>query len=111
MTGAADLLLLEYLDGKAIRLAVDHWGTGLRRSEPIAIDRYAIQDLHVQFKEPDRVVVDLNGQRVWEVEVPLYPADPSTLTLGANKVGASTAAPLFSGVLLSGSFPEDDQTR
>lgn len=111
VTGAADLLLLEYLDGKAIRLAVDHWGTGLRRSEPIAIDRYAIQDLHVQFKEPDRVVVDLNGQRVWEVEVPLYPADPSTLTLGANKVGASTAAPLFSGVLLSGSFPEDDQTR
>lgn len=110
VTGAADLLLVEYHAGKRICFGLDHWSTPLQRSEPLEISD-GVQRIQVAFdrkaaRDQQGVTVWLNGTQVWRAKAPLYPATNETLEICANTVEASSCERSFSGALVGLRFLE-----
>lgn len=110
VTGAADVLLLEYSAEKRIRFGLDHWSRPLQQSEWLKMPD-GVQRIRVAYDRkspPDEqgVTVWLNGMEVWRVKQALYPATHETLEICTNSVGASSCEPTFSGALLGLRFFE-----
>lgn len=115
VTGAADILLVQYIDDEHIRFGIDHWSVGMIESDLVAIDFGATHDLRLRISEPSpgatgpgkhHMILALNGQVIWSADTTFHPASSETVSIGANHVGASTCTAVFTGSILELSFPE-----
>lgn len=114
-TGAADLLLVEYLADGRVRFAHDHWGSPLRMSPPVALRAGEPLDVVVTMRSlqvvpdatlvgagpPGRVRVTVNGAVVWDEESWFYPAEAGEIFIGRNPVGGTSGEPVFTGQVLA----------
>lgn len=113
--GGAELLIVEYVDDKSIRFLLDHWGAPPLLSPVIPIDYTQPQELIVCMgalsalmsdlqTEPGklgRMIVVLNGQRVWENSSwYFYVVDADEIAIGRNAVGGTSCGPAFTGEIL-----------
>lgn len=107
-TGKGDVVYIKYLDAQTVVFGYDHWGYGGFESDAaavkpgeelvIAVDYGA---LYAEGTAPrDRVVVRLNGRIVADRAAKFHPCTPDTVVVGANMIGASTAAAVFSGNII-----------
>lgn len=113
-TGAGDLLLIEFQADGRVRFALDHWGSPLRSSPPVALRPGHVHELDVTLSSlqpvPDatlagvlphgRVRVQVDGQRVWEDTAQLYPAEAGEVYVGRNPLGGTSAGLVFTGEIL-----------
>ena len=113
--GAGDFLMVEYLDGQTVRFALDHWGSATLSSEPVRVDFARPLVIEVSMGSlaapPDvaleqhirrgRVMVSVDGNRVWEHHTELFTAYPEEVAIGRNPIGGTSCGPLFTGSILS----------
>ncbi len=105
-----DMLGVEYLDESRVRFVFDHWGSMLRRSEPVRVDR-APHDLVVRLpwlnrsvgrvEQPGDLTLQLDGATVWTQRTMGYLADPEEIAFGKNPIGGSVVGPGFTGEVLA----------
>lgn len=119
VTGAADLLYVNYIDDEHVRFGLDHWGTGpavspVVRVEPGKSCRLLVSMgslLPPRTKENylantaleglrDRLLLRFEGELVLSRPWPFYPAPPDTVTLGTCATRATAAETAFSGEIL-----------
>jgi hypothetical protein len=109
-TGRGDLLTVEFLPESRLRFVLDHWGRRPFVSAPIAYDPdrdYRVDVTHPLFavRPPRRagsegkLIVAIDGRRVWECDLAFYPAGPEDIFIGFNPIGGTTAAEKFSGTI------------
>jgi hypothetical protein len=118
-SGAGDLVYVIYEDASHVRLGVDHWGGSGGVSDPIQIDYQLPHEIWIrtgalypqdpadaawqgatpaeQQKLKSGIDLVLDGRRVLSVPTTAHPSLPSEVTIGANKIGMSTADPEFGG--------------
>lgn len=107
-TGKGDVVYIKYLDARTVVFGYDHWGYGGFESDAVAVkpdeELVITVDYGALYAEEtgprDRVVVRLNGRIVADREAKFHPCTPDTVVVGANMVGASTAAAAFSGNII-----------
>jgi hypothetical protein len=107
--GKGDLVYIKYLDANTVVFGYDHWGVGGFETEPLKVDVSAVQHIGVDYgalyplgsgEVGDRVILRLNGRVVADRVARFHACVPDTVVIGANLIGASTATPVFSGVVL-----------
>jgi len=108
-TGKGDLVYVKYVDANTVVLGYDHWGVGGFETEPLKVDFAAVQHVGVDYgalyaegsgRSREKVILRLNGRVVADRPAGFHECAPDTVVLGANLIGASTATPGFSGVVL-----------
>ncbi len=121
VTGAGDFIYVVYQDESHIRLGFDHWNGNAVISDPIPIDYHAPHEIWISMGPlyPEKsdgsvqtaigpadlqrlrsgVRVALDGRTVISATSPAYPSLPSQVTVGANKIGGSSADPAFAGII------------
>jgi hypothetical protein len=117
-TSRGDFIYVRYEDEKHIRIGLDHWLVGGPLSEPIPCDYSVLHDLTISIgsllapadpKQPDSPavarlrthgLVQLDGKTVLACTSAFHPTKPDQITLGANRIGGSTAESLFYGDIL-----------
>jgi hypothetical protein len=118
ITGAADLIYVQYVDPTHVRFGYDHWSVGGPVSAPVPIDYAATHTVEIQMgslyppandagstglsaaqRETMRnaVIVRLNGETVLKHASPAYPATAGQIRVGENPVQASSCADVFMG--------------
>lgn len=118
VTGAGDLIYVRYVDERHLRIGFDHWMVGGPLSEPLECDVTLPHDVVVSMGSmlpqpvdgtPDkpeiaalrrRCVVMLDGKVVINTPAEFHPTKPAQLTLFTNRIGGSTANPVFTGSIL-----------
>jgi hypothetical protein len=114
-TGAGDILMVEYVGERTIRFAVDHWGGPLLASEPIVVDfsvphevivattawRGPTESIPLRMVRKGAIRVQLDGNAVWQQPVPTFASRPDEIAVGANPIGGTSAAPRFTGDILT----------
>lgn len=105
--GAADVIYAEYTDAEHLVLGWDHWGVGAQTTAPIAIDYGRIHEVEVKFNPAGgpTVELDLDGVEVLTTKAAVYPATADTVTVGLNRIGASTCGETFNGAVVGVEFP------
>jgi hypothetical protein len=117
--GRGDILSVRYLDGKSLRIALDHWGYGEVVSEPLAFDPKLIHVLDIDFGSlhapPPGAIpeagftapydVRMDGQVVLQGEARFHPAAPGQVHLLFNPIGGSTAGETFGGRVVARQRP------
>lgn len=104
-SGQADMLAVEWLRNGEARLLYDHWGAAPVTS---GVFKWADSSIHrVRLEVPSLAALDsgkgstgdngtlrvsVDGEIVWMRTVPFYHADSSSVSLGRNSSGFSTAA-------------------
>jgi hypothetical protein len=119
--GKGDFVYLSYTDATHVRIGYDHWAYGGFTTDPIAID-YAVphevwirlgplypaaQDaagwgslapsLRAALKGTVSVILD--GKTVVSSRADPFPASPSEVTVGENRIGGSTCDAAFTGTI------------
>lgn len=114
-SGAGDGVFLIYEAGGAVRIGIDHWGTGGPTSDPIFLDRsrphtfeITLGSLYPRSRWFDRnalptssrrrVVVD--GRVVFDQPAPAHAATADEVYLARNPIGLSGISRLFSGYII-----------
>jgi hypothetical protein len=109
LPGRADLLSIEYVDATHVRFGLDHWGVSFNESDPVTTDYGRIHELEIRLPTLDwpipadggkfegRMTVLLDGAVVWRSTGEFYRAAPSSLEIGANRIGGSTCDATFTG--------------
>jgi len=112
--GAADILIVHYIDHENIQFSLDHWGVGQIRSALIGVDFDSIHSVGFFLSpapgnpagaETCHFDLILDGHVVWSGDTLFYPAKPETVTVGRNQIGASTCQAEFGGAVLGVKFP------
>ena len=105
-TGKGDLIYVTYLDERHIAIVHDKWGFGGSSSEAIEIEPGATSVLRLLGPPlrgnagPPGLEIWLNGRLVMSCSDSFHPSAPSSFVLGANRIGASTAEPVFTGQIV-----------
>jgi hypothetical protein len=120
-TGAGDVVYVQYVDDRHIRIGYDHWNVGGPLSAPIAVDFSADHTIELSLGSlypaqgapawgsvpPARqsqllghVSVKLDGRPVISLAQVAYRAAASEIAAAANPIGASTCDPAFTGELV-----------
>ena len=129
-TGAGDFAYVTYVDDHHVRFGFDHWGVGGKVSEPVTLDLATPHFLEVSMGSLYRDAADdpawkavpaekrarllrqrwirLDGRTVLEADLPCHPTAADQITLGNNRIGGSTCAAEFSGVIYSVTRPGPD---
>jgi hypothetical protein len=110
--GRADTVGIDWLGSGRARLVYDHWGHGLRASEPLdwgSDDSKVVRIETPSFAKLDgppgtegegRLRVQVDGAPVWDLNVPFYGSTSGEVSVGRNTCGSSaTGAELQSAVL------------
>ncbi len=109
VTGRADILFVRYLDGGHVRFGLDHWNGPQLLSPIVPVDYGRPHELGVYmgslYPPSDRVpeylrhllMVSLDGRMVWATRAVFHRADPLTVDVGRNAIGASTCRLYFRG--------------
>ncbi len=118
VTGRGDFVYVRYEDEQHIRIGFDHWLVGGPLTEPIACDYGLPHELTISMgsllvpadpKKPDspavaqlrtRCLVQLDGKTVIACASTFHPTKAEQISLGANRIGGSTAESLFYGDIL-----------
>ncbi len=102
--GAGDVVFVVYEDAGHIRVGHDHWGVGNRLSEPIAVDYSLPHEFWIRspalvgWSSPSGpVTVALDGAKVLTSELTPYASRANEISIGANRIGASSADAAFQG--------------
>jgi hypothetical protein len=116
--GAGDVIYVSYVDDNHVRIGVDHWGIGGTTSEPIAVDFEKLHTLDLSIgslfpgngdswwrntsvAERDaqraQLIARLDGVTVLAQPQAAHPSLPEQVVAGANPIGASSCAAVFSG--------------
>ena len=120
VTGAGDFVNVFYPEPGKIAFSHDAWGFGGWASPSIIVDLEKEHVIEIDhgglYPEPDRapaelaaaaramqdrVRITLDGVVVMDVPQQTYRAPPETVTAGENRLGGSSTAARFSGVLIS----------
>jgi hypothetical protein len=119
ITGAGDFIYIVYQDAHHVRIGFDHWNGVAVISDPIPVDYQIPHELWISTgalypeKSPgvpsqelqnldlgrlrSHVTVMLDGKTVILSNTTTYPALPTSVTIGTNTIGGSSADPAFSG--------------
>ncbi len=105
-TGSGDVLRVLYLRPGAVRFGYDHWGFPMIESPEVAIPpgwhslRIRMPSLVPPGAPPalrGRVVVSLDGRRVWDSPADAHPSTPEDVAVGTNRIGSSVGGTAFTG--------------
>jgi hypothetical protein len=121
VTGAGDFIYIVYEDEHHVRLGFDHWNGIAVISDPIAVDYRAPHEIWISMGTlyPDNsavstptgvsaadrvrlrsgVRVALDGKTVISSTTAAYPSQTAQVTVGANKIGGSSADATFAGII------------
>jgi len=111
-SGAADVLVIEWLGGGRARLLYDHSGTGIHASAPFAWPEGTLNTLRIEM--PSLAALDSrpakggtgglsvlrDGRTVWAADVPFYSAGSGSVAIGRNITGCSVASPELQSVVV-----------
>jgi hypothetical protein len=118
--GQGDLVAIEYLAGNRVRFVVDHWGSPLSVSEPLAVDFTAEHQLEIDhaglYPDPETpgtttamragkaaagggVRLTWDGREIMRVPRRAFASAPEEVVVGRNAIGATTAAASFTGTI------------
>jgi len=111
--GAADFVCIEYVNTDTVRFALDHWGSPLRQSEPVPLDRGRPHEITIAADslavgpEPDEhrhvwigaLVVAVDGRVAWRQPADFFNVPPEEIVVGRNVAGGTACAREFSGNL------------
>jgi len=114
--GGGDFVFIERGAGDLARITQDHWGAPLRSSEPFRLaagagHRFAIsfgalyppQGAALYRERPDllalrsKIIVSVDGVRVLAADQASHPTARERIIVGANLIGGSSAAAVFTG--------------
>ncbi|MGH7945348.1 MAG: hypothetical protein ACREF9_10095, partial [Opitutaceae bacterium] len=114
-SGAGDMLVIQYVDGRTVRFGHDHWGSPMVWSEPVPVD--FAQPLTLEIALPSlrtvedaalmrgiirgRLSLSVNGRPAWQQTREFYPAEPEEVAVGRNPIGGTTSGREFRGEVLS----------
>jgi len=112
--GRGDMIAVERIDDRHVRLVWDHWGQPLRRSEPVAVTPGETQDVVVALSTlatarddgdahgvvDGRLEVRWNGRVVWQTAAELYPVGHLEIAVGRNPIGGTSCRGEFGGRIL-----------
>jgi len=105
-TGRGDLVYIMYEDARHFRIGHDHWGIGFEQSGPIEMSegRTMVMELVcpplLGPNAPPRIEVKIDGKLAWSTAAQFYPSRVEQWVVGANPIGASTAAARFTGDIM-----------
>lgn len=111
--GRGDMIAVEWIDPRHVRLVLDHWGHALRRSEPVAVSPGEPQDVVVALStlataKPDtdgvvdgRLEVRWNDRVVWQLTTELFAVGPLEIAIGRNPIGGTSCVGEFGGRILA----------
>ena len=103
--GRADILFVEYLDGRHLRFALDHWNEGVRQWPPVELDYGKAHRLTLRIDHladggvPRSVRVDLDGRTLVDEAADLYPVTAEEVYVGYAPYLNSSCGLEFSGTL------------
>jgi hypothetical protein len=111
--GRGDLLAVEYGEAGDVRFLFDHWGSELRRSDPVAVPpgrpvvlRVAMESWRPPspYRRAGPVVnggleVVLDGRSVWRVAAEFFAVTPVEIAVGHNPIGGTTCGAEFTGTV------------
>jgi hypothetical protein len=122
VTGAADIIYLQYIDGSHVRIGFDHWAYGGGVSGPIKVDYSVPHDVWISTGalfpastddpawgklSPDArkqlksgVLVTIDGREALSCPGKTYPSAPGNVVVARNPAGASTCEAEFTGQLV-----------
>jgi hypothetical protein len=114
--GGGDFIFMSYEPDGKVRINQDHWGSPLAQSEPIVLEPGSEHEFSVSFgalyppedaplyrRHPEllglrsRVIVSIDGRTVLSAVQLSHPTPPGRIIVGANFIGGSYAASLFTG--------------
>jgi hypothetical protein len=114
--GGGDFVFLQRDKGDQFRVSQDHWGSVLATSEPFRLQAGVAHTLTLSFgalyppegsalytEHPEllanrgRIVVTVDGTKVFSAEKPSHPTAPDRIIVGANLIGGSSADSIFNG--------------
>lgn len=114
--GAADIVFVRYLDSGHLAFGLDHWGSGLVISEPVAVDfarphrilisagpllppaGSALYAASPQLEQLcNRLVVIMDGKVIVSRRADFIGSTPKDIVFGVNVVGATTVSASFTG--------------
>jgi hypothetical protein len=125
--GRGDVVFVSYLDERTVRFSLDHWGQAVLASPPIALDYRREHTLEIalgslyprkalaQFalgnaaraEQLRRLLqVRLDGQEVLAGTSDFYFTLSGAMEAGANRIGASSCEPFFTGTIAEIARPE-----
>lgn len=102
--GRGDLIYIRYIDPHHYQIGHDRWGYGGSLSPVISYDPNVPIDLDISCPPLTgdaemRLVINLNGHPIIDVDEPFHPSRPTQIAVGWNQIGASTAEERFTGVI------------
>lgn len=113
MTGAGDILYVEYLSKNKIIIGFDHWGSGGARSEPITIDPNKVYNLEISLGSfYPNAPLDLNNNLLKLLKVKLdnkiilksianfHETTDEEILVGENRIGGTYSVPKFLGEIV-----------
>lgn len=112
-TGRGDILMVEALAAGQVRFVLDHWGRRPYLGPVVKVApgrEYRLEVTH-PFYAPDgarrwkagdgKMIIVLDGVRVWEFEPLMYPVEPEDIFVGFNPIGGSaTGGGRWDGVVV-----------
>lgn len=111
VTGAGDLVVVQWLSDGQVRFGADHWGVGAAWGEAvdlrpgseylIRVETGALWGPGATAAQRDRVRVTLNGRVVLDARQASHPASVEQVHVGRNPIGGSSAGLEFRGEVLS----------
>jgi hypothetical protein len=115
-TGAGDMLVIQYVDAQTVRFGIDHWGSPMVWSDPVAVNNSAPLTLDISMPSllhagprahvASRTIrgsldLSVNGRLVWQEAREFYRADAEEVAIARNPIGGTSAGPKFTGDVLS----------
>jgi hypothetical protein len=108
------LIYVQYESERSVRIGHDNWGGGGRASESIEVDPAAVHTIEIDYaalypaegdpawkqaRNDTHLVLKWNGKVVYDAPAPAHRAEPDTVAVGSNSIGASSASAVFSGTI------------
>ena len=104
-TGGGDVIFVRQIDERHFTIGHDFWGALSNVAEPVAFEPGQPITLEITYPPAYRpgtktsLLVRMGERVVLEAPDPFHPTEIGELIVGANKIGASTSEPQFSGIL------------
>jgi len=124
-TGRGDVLAVNFLDANHVTFTLDHWGHGGPTSDPVEIKPGVRQVLEIRFGSffpasarpadvpasrwsdaAGKLVIMLDGRKVYEASASFYDVPAETVVVGRNSIGSSSCSARFSGRIIGSTRTE-----